>query len=137
MARATPHPEYDLVDETYELKRQGLKDKGWRSFIGDPTVTNKFTPKFRMQRWDDGWFEVEMPRNIQGGGDSVTVDGRAIVWTRGIYTARFYDYYDDVDGEVDGSFEWELVLASEPPGRLRPAAVAAYSTHVDGVLVWR
>lgn len=116
MAKAIPHIDYDVTDNTYNLKRQNLKDKGWDTEIGDRRSKNKFIPRVKIQRWDDAFIEIGVHPSLQGGGDSVTHDGDAIVWSKGIYTAKFYDWAGDPDDEGgSGSFEWEFILASEPP----------------------
>jgi hypothetical protein len=116
MAKAKPHPDYDVSDNTYNLKRQNLKDKGWDTEIGDRRTSNKFIPRVKIQRWDDAFIEIGIHPSLQGGGDTVTHDGDAIVWSKGIYTAKFYDMIDDPDDEEgNGSFEWEFILASAPP----------------------
>ncbi len=115
MARTKPHPDYDDSDNTYNLKRQNLKDKHWETEIGDRRTTNRFVPRVKFTRWEDGFLEFGVPAALHGGGDSLTIDGDAIVWNRGIYTAKFYDWVSDPDAREHGSFEWELILASEPP----------------------
>ncbi len=116
MAKAKNHPDYDVSGNTYNLKRQNLKSKGWDTEIGDRRNANKFVPRVKIQRWDDAFIEVGMHPSLLGGGDTVTHDGDAIVWSKGIYTAKFYDWTSDPDDkEGNGSFEWEFILASAPP----------------------
>lgn len=116
MAKAKPHPSYDIADNTYALKRQGLKNDGWATEVGDKRERNKFVPRVKISRWFDGFLEFGVPGALHGGGDAITHDGEAIVWSRGIYTAKFYDFAADPDDEQgNGSFEWELILSSAPP----------------------
>ena len=115
MAKAQPHPDYDVSDNTYNLKRQNVKDKHWDTEVGDRRNTTKFVPRIKYQRFDDGFLEIGVPNGLHGGGDSVTHEGNTIVWQRQIYTARFFDFEGDPENPDGGSYEWEVVLASVPP----------------------
>jgi hypothetical protein len=116
MAKAQPHPDYDVSDNTYNLKRQNVKDEMWDTEVGDRRNVNKFVPRIKYQRFEDGFLEIGVPNGLHGGGDSVTHEGNTIVWQRQIYTARFYDFENDPeDTQGGGSYEWEIVLASVPP----------------------
>lgn len=117
MARANPHPSYDVTSNTYILKRQGLKDKHWETEIGDITDASRFQPRWLVRRWlDDANFGLDLPQNFLGGGDNVTHDGEAIVWTRSNVTARFFDWANDPDDiEGNGSYEWEIIFANPLP----------------------
>lgn len=110
MARTTPHPSYNDADNTYTLKRT----QEWKVEVGDKRTTNKFIPHLRVSRWlDEAWYGLNIPNGWFGGGDALQIDGEKIVWSRGIYSARFYDLPSEPGDE--GGFEFEFELASQPP----------------------
>lgn len=112
MARVKAHPDYDLQGQSYVLKRQNLKDAGWRTEIGDST-SNKFEPKIRIHKWDEVFFGIKLPAPLLGGGDSHDHDGSILWWRRQDVEVRFYDIPDD-ESEF-GGYEYEVTLHSAPP----------------------
>ncbi len=116
MAESRLHADYDDRYNTYILKRDELLREEWDTEVGDRRDETRFVPRVKISRWGDGLFEFGVPSGLQGSGDTVTHDREAIVWERGIYKAKFYDWPDDPDDtQGRGSFEWEFILASIPP----------------------